>query len=378
MHIGFLTPEYPHKLTNASGGLGTSIKSLANSLIREGVEVTIFIYGQNQYHQFLENGIHFHLIKEINYIIGGFYCYRKYLQNYIAKVVEHCKIDLIEAPDWTGISAFMNFKVPLVIRCNGSDAYFCNLEGRKQRRKNRWFEKEALNNSDSIISASTFTGQKTKEIFNLKKNIQTIYNGVNTNDFKPILVDQVSHSILYFGTIIRKKGVFELASSFNHLKSRVPNALLKLLGKDSIDIIENRSTLEIFMELIDKQYRGDVIHLAEVPYREVGIEIAKAEVVVLPSYAEAFPMTWLEAMAMKKAMVTSNIGWANEMMIDGETGFMVNPSDHVDFADKIQLLLNNSNLRQRMGEKAREQVKQFFSSEVLLKRNIEFYKEMVH
>ncbi len=377
MHIGFITPEYPQLELPGSGGLGTSIKNLAENLIIENIRVSVFILGTSIEKDFIENNIHFYFLKTLRFPGFTWYVTRIKFQNTINAIVSKTNINLLEAPDWTGITAFMNFKVPLVIRCNGSDAYFCELEGRKQKWKNRWFEKNALNNADSIISASSFTGKKTKEIFNLKKNIQTIYNGVNVNDFRPLDLEQEPQSILYFGTIIRKKGVLELAASFNILKKMAPNAVLALLGKDSLDVIENRSTLQMVMDLIEKKYWGDVVHLSEVPYDKVSKEIAKAQVIVLPSFAEAFPMTWLEAMAMEKAMVTSNIGWANEMMINGETGYMVDPNDHMDFANKIQLLLNNSNLRMRMGKNAREQVKQHFSSEVLMKINIEFYNSMI-
>jgi len=374
MHIGFITPEYPHPELPGSGGLGTSIKNLVGNLINENIRVSVFILGTSIEKDFIENNIHFYFLKTSRFPGFTWYITRIKFQNTINAIVSKTSIDILEAPDWTGITAFMNFNVPLVIRCNGSDAYFCELEGRKQKWKNRWFEKNALNNADSIISASSFTGKKTKEIFNIKKNIQTIYNGVNVNDFKPLDLEQEPQSILYFGTIIRKKGVLELAASFNVLKKMTPNTVLTLLGKDSLDVKENRSTLQMLMDLIERKYWKDVIHLVEVPYDKVSEQIAKAQVVVLPSFAEAFPMTWLEAMSMEKAMVTSNIGWANEMMINGETGYMVDPSDHMDFANKIQLLLNNPNLRKRMGEKAREQVEQLFSSEVLIKRNIEFYR----
>lgn len=377
MHIGFITPEYPHSDLPGAGGLGTSIKNLADNLINENIKVSVFVLGASIEKDFIENNIHFYFLKTSRFPGITWYVARIQFQNTINTIVNKKNIDLLEAPDWTGITAFMSFDVPLIIRCNGSDAYFCNLEKRKQKWKNRWFEKNALNKADAIISASSFTGKKTKEIFRLKKDIQTIYNGVNTNIFKPILAEVVSHSVLYFGTIIRKKGVLELAYSFNHLKKSMPNAVLTLLGKDSIDVLKNRSTLEMVMELIDKQYWKDVIYLDEVPYNMVSQQIAQAEVVVLPSFAEAFPMTWLEAMAMEKALVTSNIGWANEMMINGETGYMIDPKDHIDFASKIQLLLSDSKLRNKMGKKAREHVKQLFSSESLIKRNIEYYNTII-
>ena len=80
---------------------------------------------------FEENGIVFHFISDKKYRLGKWFFYRKHLQNYINSVVKKEKIDVIEAPDWTGVTAFMNFTVPLVIRFHGSDTYFCHIKKRK-------------------------------------------------------------------------------------------------------------------------------------------------------------------------------------------------------------------------------------------------------
>ena len=103
-------------------------------------------------------------------------------------------------------------------------------------------------------------------------------------------------------------------------------------------------------------------------------QIATANVVVLPSFAEALPMTWLEAMAMEKALVTSDVGWAKEVMVNGLTGFTVDPKDHQEYAGKVLKLLNDPALALKMGKAAREQVVAKFSSEVVVGRNIGFYE----
>jgi glycosyltransferase involved in cell wall biosynthesis len=88
-------------------------------------------------------------------------------------------------------------------------------------------------------------------------------------------------------------------------------------------------------------------------------------------------MTWLEAMAMEKALVTSDIGWAKEVMINSLTGFTVDPKDHQKYAAKVLQLLNDPALALKMGKAAREQVVARFSSEVVVRRNIEFYEGIV-
>lgn len=106
-------------------------------------------------------------------------------------------------------------------------------------------------------------------------------------------------------------------------------------------------------------------------------EIEKASVVVLPSFAEALPMTWLEAMAMEKALVTSDIGWAPEVMVNGETGFTVDPKNHHLYAEKILQLLTDNKLSEKMGKAARKRVIEKFSTEVVVEKNIKFYRKVI-
>jgi len=377
MHIAFLTPEYPHAALNRSGGLGTSIKNLASSLVEAGERVTVFVYSQAEDREFEDQGIKIHSIAKRKYKFAGWYLHRRFLQRYVNREILLHKIDILEAPDWTGITALMRFKCPLVIRCNGSDGYFCHLDNRKQKPKNRWFEKQALKNADHILAVSAFTAKLTKAIFGLKKEIQVIPNSIDSDQFKPVQIPEAPNRLLYYGSIIRKKGVLELAEICNVVFEQNREARLILAGNDVRDVFTGRSTQELFMELVKPEFQNQIEFKGLLPYASVQEEIAKASVVVLPSFAEALPMTWIEAMAMEKALVTSDIGWANEVMIDGETGYTVDPQNHEEYADAVLKLLDDDELRSKMGANARKQVVEHFATGVVVKQNLEFYKGIV-
>lgn len=378
MHIGFLTPEYPHTSLTRSGGLGTSIKNLAVSLAQTGIKVTVFVVFQNQDEIYEDQSVKIVSIKLKKHQFLGWYLERKRIQKIIQKEIDKESIQVIEAPDWTGISAFMKFTVPIVIRLNGSDAYFCKLDNRKQKFKNFLFEKIALKSALKIISASTFTGTLTKEIFGLKHNIKTIHNSINVEEFLPDNSNINYGQILYFGTVIRKKGVLELAKAFNLVKEKHSKASLLLVGKDAVDVFSKASTIQLFYQLLTPEARASVTHINEVSYKEISNYINKANMVVLPSFAEAFPMTWLEALAMEKALVSSNIGWANELMVDNKTGFTVNPKNHEEFASKVVGLLNDPEQCKAFGKSGRERIINEFSVEKVAKQNIEFYKSVIY
>ena len=73
----------------------------------------------------------------------------------------------------------MRFSVPLVIRFHGSDAYFCKLDNRKQKLKNYLFEKNAINSAKAYIAPTSYAGNETGKIFNLKDDkIKTIHYGL--------------------------------------------------------------------------------------------------------------------------------------------------------------------------------------------------------
>jgi L-malate glycosyltransferase len=377
MHIAYLTPEYPHEFSTASGGLGTSIRNMAEALVEKGEKVSVLIYGQNSERHFSEKGIHFYLIEQREYPFGGWYFYRKHLEKTINRLIAERGIDILETPDWTGITAFMKFFVPHMIRLNGSDGYFCALEKRPQKYKNRLFEKSALKNADSIVSVSEFTGIKTMEVFDLKRKYKVIPNSIRIEDFQASIIEPVPDRILYFGSLIRKKGVLELADIFNRVVRENPEVKLFLAGRDVVDIFENTSTLELFKNKLTQKARQRFEYIGCLDYSKVREEIEKASLVVLPSFAEALPMTWIEAMAMEKALVTSNIGWAPEVMIDGKTGYIVDPRDHKLYASRILDLLEDSKLSKRMGKAARELVVRKFSSKVVAEQNIRFYQELI-
>ncbi len=267
----------------------------------------------------------------------------------------------------------MKLKSKLVIKLHGTDTYFCKLENRPVKKKNYFFEKRALLNADSIVSVSDFTAKETNRLFKLKKPITTIHNGVDIQKFKPLFIEEDTNTILYFGTIIRKKGILQLVKAFAEVYRKNSQARLILIGKDSTDVLKNKSTLALLREMIPQEVHKAIAHHKHMPYNDVVAHIATSTIVVLPSYAEAFPMTWLEAMAMEKALITSNIGWANELMIDNETGFTVHPDDIAALTSKIEILLASPETRRRFGTNARKHIVSNFSIADTVEKSIEFY-----
>jgi len=381
MHIGFITPEYPHPKTNNAGGLGTSIKNLVTELVQKKILVSVFIYGQNKDLIFKENGITFYLIKRKKYQILGWYLHRKYIQNFITKIVDKEQIDLLEAPDWTGITAFMRFKTPLVIRFHGSDAYFCKLDKRNQKFKNFLFEKLALKSADAFIAPTKYAGEETQKIFNLDSSkIRTIHYGLHLKDFVNDTPEKFNRfTILYIGTVIRKKGVFELAKIFNNVIETIPDAKLIIIGGDAPDIkTGSASTYSLVDTLFSSKARKHVAYMGKIPYSEVQEQIKRAQVCVFPSFAETLGMVTIESMALKRPVVNTSIGWAQDLIDDGINGFLIHPNEIERYAEKIKTLLLNNELCLKVGGAARIKVEESFDISKIANTNIEYYSSIIN
>lgn len=379
MKIAFLTSEFPHPKMGASGGIGTSIFNLSKGLTALGHEVSILVYGQKEEEFFIEDSISFYRIKNIK--LKGFsrLFTQKKIQKLINKLVSKNKIELVEAPDWTGITSNITPKCPIVIRLNGSDTYFCHLDNRPVKFINKKHEKRALQNADALLSVSRYTADLTKGLFELQRNFTVIPNSIDIDQFSAdTTVEIQENTILYFGTLIRKKGLLELPLIFNEVYKKNNKAKLTLIGRDASDIISgNSSTWQMMQSLFDTKALQNVEYLGSVPYDKIKQHISAATVCVFPTFAEALPVSWIEAMAMQKAIVASDIGWATEVIDDCVDGFLSYPKNHNLFADRILELLDNQKVREQFGKAARNKVIQKFSIEVVAKQSADFYQKII-
>ncbi|WP_426095703.1 glycosyltransferase family 4 protein [Flavobacterium sp. DSR2-3-3] len=379
MHIGFITSHFPFHDTKSVGGIGTSIKNLSDELVALGHSVSVFVYGQEKDDKFIEGGITLVTIKNIKIKGLSWFLTRKKIQSTILKAHEISKIDIVETPDWEGISSFINLYCPVVIRLNGSDTYFCHLDNRPVKWINKFHEKRALAKADGHISVSQYTADVTNQLFHINKKFTIIPNGINTNSFNTNDTCNDSKTILYFGGIIRKKGVLEIPHYFNRVIEKIPDAQLILIGQDMYDkLTGNVSTFQMMQQLFSDEAGLNVKFLGSVPYQEIKKYIEKATLCIFPSYAEALPVSWIEAMAMAKPVVASNIGWSKEVIDDGIDGFLVNPGQHTEYANKIIQFLQNKGLQKELGIAARKKIERKFSMSIVAQQSLLFYKSLIN
>jgi glycosyltransferase involved in cell wall biosynthesis len=238
---------------------------------------------------------------------------------------------------------------------------------------------QALRQADDVVAVSRFTAEVTRRLFGLRTEIGVIPNGIDLTQFTPAAQAEVeSDTILYFGTLVRKKGVFDLCRIFSSLVERYPRARLRFIGRDAPDTYtRSHSTWALCQELLSAPARARVEYLGAYPHDTVQEHVRRAALCVFPSYAEAFPLSWLEAMACAKPLVAYDIGWAGEVAKNGESAVLVCAGDIQAFAETIEALLSDERARHRLGLAARARVEEHFTSATVARQSVERYQQLL-
>lgn len=101
------------------------------------------------------------------------------------------------------------------------------------------------------------------------------------------------------------------------------------------------------------------------------------DVCVLSTFTEGISNSILEYMALGKPVVATNGGGTNEIVVDGETGFLTKTSDPQDLADKIRYLILNRDKARKMGEEGKKRIYESFSIQKMVDRYFSIYNQMI-
>ncbi|MES1242688.1 MAG: glycosyltransferase family 4 protein [Acidobacteriota bacterium] len=373
MHVGFLSNEYPPL---PSGGIGTSVRNLARALVAAGHRVTVVGWGHEA--RFEDGGVRVRFLGHTPLRSLGWLLHRSAARRELLRLIDEEGLDVVEAPDWCGPSAGLRLPCPIGVRCHGSATYFADILGDPIRPRVTLAERMALEGADGLASVSRFTAERTRELFGLADRFRVIPNGVDLSRFRPGQPEDVeTGTVLYLGTIIRKKGVLDLGPAFSKVVRREPRARLAVAGRDSADPrTGSPSTWRLLEASLSTPARARTDLLGEVPYEQVQERIRRAAVCVFPSYAEAQPLAWLEAMACGRPLVGYDQGWARELVRPGVDGILVPEGDTAALADAVLALLADPERAAALGASARRRVEAEFDAGIAAERSLAWYRSL--
>jgi glycosyltransferase involved in cell wall biosynthesis len=157
---------------------------------------------------------------------------------------------------------------------------------------------------------------------------------------------------------LQGKGIITLFKAFAKLQSKYSTLRIVAIGQDI-----NQKHLE---KLLNKMGIRERVEFKGRKSNEYVLDkMKKASIYVMPSLREGFGITFLEAMACGTPVIGGNVGGTKELIKDGENGFLVNPGDYKDLADKILILLNNNLTREKFIENGFKTVKEFSTGKMV-------------
>ena len=196
-------------------------------------------------------------------------------------------------------------------------------------------------------------------------------SGINLNHFAPINVSlgltlNRPFKFLLIARMLKDKGVVEFVNAAQMLKESGMKAEFSLLG--FLDVQNPAAISTEQMRTWTEQ--GFVKYLGTSD--DVREHIAQADCIVLPSYREGTPRSLLEAAAMAKPIIATNVVGCKEVVVDGENGLLCEAKNALDLASKMkEMFLRSDGERKLMGEKGRLKMEQEFDELFVIQKYIE-------
>jgi alpha-maltose-1-phosphate synthase len=251
-------------------------------------------------------------------------------------------------------------------------------------------EQTALEAADAVIAVSQEMRHDVLTCYPKVSpdRVHVIHNGIDPEVFWPQPSDATLASLgidpgrpfaLFNGRITRQKGLHLLLAAALEID---PNFQL-VIAASSPDTPEIGAEVEKLAEQVRAE-RGNLVWIGRfLPLQDLIHLHSSAAVFVCPSIYEPFGLVNLEAMACETAVVASRVGGIPEIVVDGETGYLIDyDSDHPEsfisaLAARVEELLNDQELASRMGRAGRERVLQHFRWPAIAARTLELYDSLL-
>ncbi len=398
MKVLFLTNEYPPHIY---GGAGVHADHLSRELAKS-MPVEVRCFGDQNF-------------KKGNLTVKGFeldtsdFTCPKPLRSVFGAVrrctdfnTTNIDANLVHCHTWYshfgGILAKLNYGIPLVITVH-------SLEPLRPWKREQlgggydfslWIEKTALAMADAVIAVSNETKRDIERLFGVDPTrMHVIHNGIDLEDYRRVDstgalarygIDINEPYLLFVGRITRQKGIIHLLRAIQFMDQRF-QIVLCAAAPDTPEIAEEMKNA---VERL-KTDRSDIIWIDEMVDRKTANELySHAAVFCCPSIYEPFGIINLEAMACETAVVASAVGGIKEVVVDGETGFLVpleqmkespfeplNPEKFArDLAVRINQLMADAELREKFGKAGRKRAQEKFSWSAIAQRTKTLYESL--
>jgi glycosyltransferase involved in cell wall biosynthesis len=353
------------------GGTETIVRNLALTLNKNGVQTDVMTFNVDQNRNPRWQGKIEKIDETIVYRIPALSLIRSYtvtaMVNFIPGRFTNIlkNYDIIHFHEFELSFPFFSFliKKPKILHLHGINSSFL-----KRHHISRFLLKHLAHIYISISK------QMTKELVALgipESKIIYLPNSIDTNFFKPGKHKE-ENLILYVGRISELKGLHILIKALQHLKESVR---LVIIGPPDWNIDYYRNLLNL-IEKENQKGRHEIKCLGAMEQSEIVKWYQKATVLILPSFAEGFPVTIPEALSCETPVIATPVGGIPEIIKNHETGILIPPGDPIHLTEAIKYLLENEDVRLKMACEGRKLVREQYSLEVTCKKLCLIYKQL--
>jgi glycosyltransferase involved in cell wall biosynthesis len=394
MNICLVSKEYPPE--TGWGGIGTYTYNLAHGLTDKGHDVLVISLALNEERKYKDKKVKvirikaepiryklfFKILGKISPAITSRAVWSYNVKQKIKGINRAYKIDVIEAPLWDGEGFLLRLKnIPLIIRLQTPFFIAATLykDQVKSVKASCWIERQSLLKADLIASISKSSGRMIGEYY--KINPQKIIYTPLGMPYKKLKSDVKKEKkikkVLFVGRLERRKGIKELIEAIPVVIKRYSNVEFDIVGKDSQVAPGNISYEGYAKKILKKNELKKVIFHGFCTEDALKRFYNNCDMLVAPSIYESCGQIYLEAMEFAKPVIGTDVGGIPEIVKDKETGLLVKPGDSKQLTESMISLLEDDDLRQKMGINGRKLAQEKFSVKKMVDSTLNLYKAAI-
>jgi glycosyltransferase involved in cell wall biosynthesis len=372
MKIGFFCNEYPPR---RHGGIGTFVHLLSQEFIHNGHQVSVVQFGKQQSESY-EAGRRLVTLPECRQRGVAWLINRIRLWKWIRNEARSDRLDVFEIPDYAGYLPIPIANTAIAVRLHMSDSIIKGAMG-LPRGKLYWLEKLTLHWHKNWIGVSQFILKETCIAFKTNPlNKTIIYNPaplIDENDL-PNLPQPPSMYVVYVGTVSERKGVLQLAKAMRSVLSTHPLVHLVYVGRETL---YEGAPISFAIRNIIGEFESRVRFVGQVPNDEALAWTLGASVLVSVSLIESFGLVLTEAMCLGTPVICSAFGPGSEIIVNGESGYLVNPASITELSDAMLTLLKNRALAKQFSDAGKMRIVEKFQLKNCAIQTLNFYQRIL-
>ena len=360
------------------GGSGVVATELGKALAKKGHSIHFISYAvPMRLESFMEN-IFFHEVKMSNYPLFEFQLYSLAATSKMVEVAKYEKLDILHVhyaiPHAT--SAFLEKQIikqntpKIITTLHGTDITLVGLEPSFLP-----LMKFSIEQSDGVTAVSHFLKKQTKTNYEIEKDIEVIYNFIDTNHFKKIenipfrksIASDDEKVLIHVSNFRPVKRVMDVIRAFDIVRKNIP-AKLVLVG-DGPDRSKCENVCRELKICEHVKFLGKQSALVDI--------LSVADLFLMPSQSESFGLAALEAMSCRLPVIASNIGGLPELVLHEKTGYLSELGNINAMANYAIELLSDRDKYIRFSNEARKIAEDNFNIDMITENYEKYYNKIL-